>query len=725
MEKRLDFEGLAGVLLSDWNMYVPAWAPGGKLIGKEWTCGSIRGGPGDSCRINTETGRWADFATGDKGGDLVSLYAATQGIKNGEAAKKLADQINYRLTNVPLRPPPTPDATDFNIGIPPEGVIVPEMVHSAHGKPSAVYAYETRDGRPIFFEARYDTVKGKVFSPWSWSTSYGRWVQKGYPAPRPLFGLPILRQLGSRPVMIVEGAKAALAARELAGTTYAVITWPNGAKAASKADWTAVRGRQVLIWPDADEPGRYAAQEIAAILAPTNKEIKILDTSGQPEAWDAADALAEGWDWDHFVEWAKPRALVFGVKNAIINVDKAVINAPAADSDKTPRNAVAIWDELGVVVTKQGQPVCNIDNAMRVLENHKRFGKKIWFDDFHQKTFSTLRGGAAREWTDGDTLELTMWMQRDLGMQRMSDTMVAHAVTIFSFQNRRNEPQEWLNSLIWDETPRVEEFFIQCFGAMDNEYTRAASRNFWIGIAARILRPGCKMDNMVVLEGMQGTYKSTALGHIGGNWFTEAHESATSKDFFIVLQGKMIVEISELHTFNKADVTRIKQVISCSSDRYRAPYERHAADHPRQSVFIGTTNEKSYLKDPTGARRFWPIRCGVIDRERILAERSQLFAEAVARFKAGEKWYEMPGSTSIEQEERRQYDEWETIVSDYLLGKSEVFIKSIATDALKLEVAKLDRVQQTRIQAVLTALKWECYTENFAGVLQRVWRKLE
>jgi len=737
MEKELDFKGLAAILLSDWGTYVPAWCPGGKLVGREYMSGSVRGGPGDSFRVNIDTGRWADFATDEKGGDLVSLYAAGQGIKNGEAARRLADKINFKLDDAVYKPaPPDLRKIEHEIVPAPEGAIKPEMLHYKYGRPSASWCYRDFNGLPIFYEARYDTPTGKQFSPWSWSNTVGRWVQKGYPEPRPLYGLPELAG-NEKPVMVVEGPKAAEAAKSIAGNAYAVLTWPNGAKAVQKADWSVLQNRKLLIWPDADEAGRKAAADIAGILIKDCPEIKVIDVSGQPEAWDAADALSDGWDYRKFVDWGKPRAKAiekpvsikaeakaFAGKNGHVAAAQARVDVTVQqDSDVASGSAYAQWVELGVVVTRQGQPVCNMDSALRVLENHKDFKKKIWYDDFHRKMFTSWNG-PQREWSDTDSLQLTKWMQRELALQRITDKIVSQAVLIYASDNKRNEPQEWLSSLKWDGVDRIGRFFIDCFGAYDGEYTRAVSKNFWVGIAARILRPGCKMDNMVVLEGQQGTYKSTALNLIGGEWFAEAHESATSKDFFIVLQGKMIVEISEMHTFSKADVTRIKQVISCRIDRYRAPYERHAADHPRQSVFIGTTNEKSYLKDPTGARRFWPIRCGQINRELIESGRSQFFAEAVARFKAGETWYEMPNeSTTREQEERRQYDEWETVVAEYLYGKSEVHLREIADDVLKIKVGEIDRTSQQRLQSVLTSLGWENYAENVGGVLQRIWRK--
>ena len=126
---------------------------------------------------------------------------------------------------------------------------------------------------------------------------------------------------------------------------------------------------------------------------------------------------------------------------------------------------------------------------------------------------------------------------------------------------------------------------------------------------AREFSTGCQVDNMVVLEGVQGIGKSRALRALGGKWYSSASESVMYKDFYLILTGSLIMEIAELDSFKKAEVTRIKQVISSPHDYYRVPYGRDAQVYPRMCVFVGTTNEREYLKDTTGARRFWPIKC--------------------------------------------------------------------------------------------------------------------
>lgn len=690
----LDFEGLAEFLLHKINQFLPSWLPGGKIVGREYVCGGIRGGPGDSFKVNTQTGRWAEFASDNvKGGDMISLFAAIHGIDQGESAKRLAGQFNFPLGGAITSLPAEPVLPVPNPPIAP--VATPSMVHSVYGPASQYWCYRDEIGRPMFYVARYETKEGKQFFPWTWNGD--RWLMKGFPAPRPLYGLELLAKNPGKAVMIVEGEKAADAARKLIGSAYVVITWPNGAKASDRADWKPIYGRQVLLWPDADEAGKNAMKHVYDLLRGYCEKIKILNVDDEQDGWDAADAYDAGWNAARLIEWARPRAVVMGV----------VVNAPAEPEDPQPASAVALWDQLGVVTTKQGNPVSNIDNVVRVLEGWPAFKDLVWYDEFHQRYFTKWKSDKVREWRDVDTLNLTLFFQREFGFLRTEDSTIHKAVMAFGEKNLRNEPREWMESLTWDGTRRISNFFPDCMGVFPSPYTLAVSFNFWVSMVARVFRPGCQVDNMVILEGKEGIFKSKSLEAIGGNWYMNAHEQITSKDFFLSLQGKLIVELSELDSFSKAEGTRVKQVITCRTDRYRSPYGRASADNPRQSIFVGTTNERHYLKDSTGARRFWPLTIKNIDLEKIGRDRSQLFAEAVAEFKSGADWYHTPGDeTSETQEDRRQFDEWENGVAEFLRGKNQIILKDLAA-SLGVDQGRLDAQTQRRIGALIRRQGWE------------------
>lgn len=375
----------------------------------------------------------------------------------------------------------------------------------------------------------------------------------------------------------------------------------------------------------------------------------------------------------------------------------------------------------GVEAEEPPSPSATLKNAVRILETEAEFIGMVWFDDFLCRP---MTGNPAREWADADDLELNIRLQTKRGFSRIGLQTVRNAALTVAFRNRGNCLISYLNSGKWDGEPRIEHFFQDHFGARGNAYSRRASQNFWLSIVARAYRPGCQVDNMIVLEGPQGSRKSSALRVIGGEWFSEQHETITGKGFFEVLQSKLLVEISEMDSFSRAEVTRVKQVITCTSDRYRDSYGHHAKDHPRQCVFVGTTNRTDWNKDETGARRFWPIACADIDVEAIAANRDQFFAEAVHRFKAGETWWEMPEEeTRQEQEHRFNPDVWQEDIADYVRLHETVTVRQVLIDLLKFEVNKIDKSSQMRVATCLRLLGWEKGDARLeTGKVTKVWR---
>jgi predicted P-loop ATPase len=262
------------------------------------------------------------------------------------------------------------------------------------------------------------------------------------------------------------------------------------------------------------------------------------------------------------------------------------------------------------------------------------------------------------------------------------------------------------------------------YTADENDYTKAVGKNFMIGMVARIYQPGCKQDCMMILEGAQGNFKTTSLETLGGKWYSTASASPDNKDFFVNLRGCMIVEIKELDNFRKADATLIKKILDTPYDDYRPPYGMVNERFLRQSIFVGTTNEKEYLKDNTGARRFYPIMTHAVKLDDIKRDRDQLFAEAVVRYKAKESWWEVPLQECLEeQESRRQSDTWEDIIAEFLAYKSEVSTFQICQEALKIDIARIDQHVEKRVSKIMRLHKWS--KDRYMGtdgVRRYLWR---
>ena len=317
-------------------------------------------------------------------------------------------------------------------------------------------------------------------------------------------------------------------------------------------------------------------------------------------------------------------------------------------------------------------------------------------------------------------LEILTDLQGQYGLTKLSLSMVRNAVEQHAHKNSRNECFDYMDGLKWDGYGRVTDFFNTYCETPDSEYTSAISKNWWISMVARILKPGVKVDNMVILEGCQGKLKSSLLEVIAGKWYAENTAEIGDKDFYQNLEGVLIMEIAELDSFSKAGVTTIKRTLSSRIDKYRPSYGRYSMSFPRQCVFVGTTNEREYLKDDTGGRRFWPIKCVKIDIEAVKRDRDQLFAEAVHMYKKGKRWYEVPKIAAEIQENRRDVDPWE----DKILQFAHEITGRLTTGAimleLKIDISKQTKRESNRIGKILRAHDYKSKTYTMTGQTNKI-----
>lgn len=404
--------------------------------------------------------------------------------------------------------------------------------------------------------------------------------------------------------------------------------------------------------------------------------------------------------------------------------------------------------------TRDGNVEGKLHNLMLIMENDPRLAGLWWLNESSNQIELTRdapwRGGNRREFVDADAYELAAWLQNPgTYAANCSDDGVLKAVVAVARRYRRHPIREYLTALKWDGTPRVESMLVDLFGAPDNAYSRRAALCFAVSAVARILwfdpkQPavGAQVDFMLVLEGEQGKRKSSALRALfGSDWFVETSESPTGKDFYQVIQGVWGVEIGEMDSFGKADVTAVKTAITRRVDKFRAPYERVPRSYRRECVFAGTTNEHQYLRDPTGGRRFLPVRTeGDVRLDLIVELRDQLWAEAVHLFEQGFSWWELPAEASEEQEARYMSDSWEDRILRWLAGKMPgenaypprvgvgwgEFAEWTTTDellryAIGADASKHGKPEQMRISAVMKRLHWRKERRLVEGLRIYVW----
>ncbi len=375
--------------------------------------------------------------------------------------------------------------------------------------------------------------------------------------------------------------------------------------------------------------------------------------------------------------------------------------------------------------TDRGVPRTNLANVVRVLQLDPKWGpERLWFDEFLDKI--CVANSPTRAWTDEDDYRLTVYLQETIGMSTVADSIVAKGVQLVAKlpERRRHLVRDRLDTLVWDGIPRIDLAFEELWGAdrQPPEYVRAASRNFFVGLAARIFRPGCKLDTMPVFEGKQGIKKSSALMVLGGEHYAVISEAVSSKDFLQSLRGgKWILEISELQSFSRADVAHVKSMMSTQVDHYRPSYGRATLDYPRQCVFAGTTNTDDWGTDETGLRRFWPITCGEIHLDLLQDARDQLFAEAVHAFHAGATWWEMPETTLAEQADRQADHPWTDLVREGLLHQAETTVLDVLQRLIKFEPHQITMAATRDVGRILKLMGWTKHNVRRSGKQSKTW----
>ena len=364
------------------------------------------------------------------------------------------------------------------------------------------------------------------------------------------------------------------------------------------------------------------------------------------------------------------------------------------------------------IFNSRGNWVSCLFNSKLLLKSGKH-AKVIRYDRFRQLVLVD-----GKPLTDELVISLTDKIEADT-RGAWSQDHVRSALVDIAHQDEFSSLTEYLDGLQWDGVDRIDKFFPDCFDSEETDYSGACARVFFLSAVARAYQPGCQADVMVVLIGKQGIGKSVGFTALCENpeWFADdlgcdlcAAKAGEG------LQGKWIFEFSEFARINRSTLDMVKAFISRRVDRYRPPWGRIAKDFPRSCVFIGTTNDRQPLHDSEN-RRFMPLRVGQGNRGQIEANRVQYWAEAVARYRAGENWWisssHLLQECSSHQQNARLGDAWEAILQDKLAGINKTTMVQAAEmlglwdDRPGWMVNRLGKSEQTRIGLVLTELGFE------------------
>ena len=349
--------------------------------------------------------------------------------------------------------------------------------------------------------------------------------------------------------------------------------------------------------------------------------------------------------------------------------EERIAQASAEFSDEDWQN--------GLELDKSGHVKNTLHNLTLILENDPNL-KDVVFNQLLDGM--EIKGEVpwkhpSKFWRDADDAQLISYVDTHYGTFSARNYDIA--VTKVADDRAYHPIREFIESLPeWDKIPRVDTLLVDYLGAGDTAYVRAVTRKTLCAAISRVLRPGCKFDSMLVLNGPQGVGKSTLIAKLAGEWFSDSLNLGDTKDKTAAekLQGYWILEIGELAGLKKAEVETLRSFLSRQNDIYRAAFGKRATPHLRQCVFFGTTNaESGYLRDTTGNRRFWPVKTPGsgkkqswnLTHEEIL----QIWAEALVYVRQGEKLYlspEMDALAKDEQREAMESDEREGLVREYL-----------------------------------------------------------
>lgn len=356
-----------------------------------------------------------------------------------------------------------------------------------------------------------------------------------------------------------------------------------------------------------------------------------------------------------------------------------------------------------------------ISNLMMFLKHLPEFGGNIRWNELAYRP----------EWNgdpieDSDLVQIRLILEKHEYEPSVGD--VLPAVIKHAKDNPFHPVRDYLHSLKWDGKERLDTWMTKCMGAPDTLFTRLAGRRTLIAAVARAMKPGCKVDTVLVLEGPQGIKKSTAIATLFGEDYTA--ESVNLFDqhnkMVMAMMGAWCVELAEFIAITRRDENTVKGLLSMKSDRVVLPYAKMASDHPRQCVFFGTINphESGYLTDATGNRRYWPVEVTKADIKAIGRFREQLWAEATKAYRDGERWWfegeEEDTLANAQTRGRERSDPWDDILEEKL-REYETVSPTAALQLIGMPNDRMDQRARDRITSSLRRLGFKSIPRKVRG----------
>jgi predicted P-loop ATPase len=576
----------------------------------------------------------------------------------------------------------------------------------------ATYSYPDEAGGLLFQALRYRNPDGvKKFSQRR-PDGAGGWIWNLDGVRRVPYRLPHVKD--EPHVLLVEGEKCA---DRLAALGYPATTTAGGAGGWRKADLAPLAGKRVTILPDLDAGGAEYRDGMGGALRALGCAVHLLELPGLTEEGDdVVDWLDRGGTTETLTElvnaapdW-QPRA-----RTSRAREKPAPRTDWTAELRRRGKNDECERNDFNILLALRQAPELQGRFRLNLLAGTIEAGDMPW-----------RQGSEWLAWGDPDNHRLAAWLQaRGIDVR---PTQVAGNVGTVADEARHDPVKDYLLALKWDGAERLSSWLVTHLGAHDapSEYLKGVARAWAIAMVARALKPGCKADHILILEGPQGRLKSSALKALMPDeaWFSDEIATLGTKDSAQDLRGKWLIELSELSAMQRAEVERTKAALSRCTDHYRPSFGHYSQDFPRRNGFAGSTNHDAYLLDDTGNRRIWGVKVGTILLDALERDRDQLWAEAVHAYQAGEQWWLEPAvenHAAAEQAKRLEEDSWTHDVVTWGLIQVEPFS---ANDALlkALHLVDASKRDDKATKRVVRILRTNGFTPHRTSTA-RLWTK--
>jgi hypothetical protein len=570
--------------------------------------------------------------------------------------------------------------------IPPLPPAVPD--HYLHGAATGVVRYGY-----AFAVAAYGSHTEQL----TWRE--GRWTFKPYPAPRPIYGRELLVKRPTDPVLVVDDEDNAHVARVLL-PPYVVVSWAGGESCLMDNDWSVLKGRDVILWPDA---GRFHVKLVELLLLTTSR-LRIVTAADEAAFVNIAAAQAQGLSAEAVVKYATEHLI------AAEDFKPPVIEAREATSQLLdPAHWEWVlrmgWEAFTVDLNRSGVPHGNVANVAKLLRGGS---DTLSYDEFTGRVMERL-GTKHRYWSAQDTLDLSVLMQARLRAPTFSASVVAQGVLWAARRVPRHTLREWLESLTWDRTERLAHWLADIFSVEKTPYTEAVAKNWLTAMVARAFEPGCSMPAMLILEGLAPNLGAEALGKLASPW--NGAFNANDEDLGRKIKGHWLVVLPTMNGITQKHSELLRDVVSTRTDIYRERGALEANAYLRTTLFAALADGDSYPSGP----HCWGVECHAVDMVALALQREQLFAEAYVAYKARTPFTQVP-PRRIEAQNPVLDDEWASTVMDYANSvwaescrtkvRIDITTSRILLNALHIPLWQQEMTQKWRVAGILRAAGW-------------------